>query len=209
MQKIFFALVVFCAANVANAHPIGFRDSVGVMTTFSKDERNVEINYSLRHWLAVSTKSFWFTRGTDRPDVLLGGVNGLIHRWNGENYQGNLYAETGFGRSRLSGSDRGAYYVGLLGDIEDRKYYALAHISTLRNSSGRETNHYKIRLGIAPYVEEFSALHTWLILQADRYTHVSSRYHLTPFLRFFYRNVLWEIGSSLQGDLKLNTIIHF
>ncbi len=213
MQRILFlAFAALCAAGASGnlwAHPVAFQGSVGVMSSFFPDERMLEVNYSLRHWVAPSARMYWYTPGTDRPDAVLGGVNFLLHRWNGDDYQANIYSETAFGSSRFTGTNRGAYYLGLQSDAETRKYYGLIHVSTLRNWSRAETSHYEVRAGIAPYVAEYDALHTWLILQADRYTHLGSKIRLSPFLRFFYRNVLWEIGSSLQGKFMLNTIIHF
>ncbi len=32
---------------------------------------------------------------------------------------------------------------------------------------------------------------------------------ITPLLRFFYKNVLWEIGSSLQSDFYLTLMVHY
>jgi hypothetical protein len=209
-KKIFLAVAILSlASGEVRAHPVAYQGSVGLMTEFSRETRMVEMNYSIRHWLAADSRVLWLTPGSDRPDAMLGGMNLLLHRWNGENYQANIYGEFAAGRSRLSGAERGAYYAGVQGDIEDRKYYGLIHVDTLRNSESQETNHYKVRAGFAPYVEEFDAFHTWFILQAERYTHLDSKFEVSPFLRFFYRNVLWEIGSSFKGDLKLNTIMHF
>ena len=38
---------------------------------------------------------------------------------------------------------------------------------------------------------------------------VNEKLMLTPLLRFFYHNVLWEIGSSTRGDWMLNLMVHY
>lgn len=37
---------------------------------------------------------------------------------------------------------------------------------------------------------------------------VGINWKITPLLRFFYKNVLWEIGSSLQSDFYLTLMLH-
>ncbi|MDE0151477.1 MAG: hypothetical protein OXK80_03125 [Bdellovibrionales bacterium] len=38
---------------------------------------------------------------------------------------------------------------------------------------------------------------------------VGINWKITPLLRFFYKNVLWEIGSSLQSDFYLTLMLHY
>lgn len=38
---------------------------------------------------------------------------------------------------------------------------------------------------------------------------VGINWKITPLLRFFYKNVLWEIGSSLQNDFYLTLMVHY
>lgn len=38
---------------------------------------------------------------------------------------------------------------------------------------------------------------------------VAFNWKITPLLRFFYKNVLWEIGSSLKSDFYLTLMIHY
>ena len=199
-------LFLFCSE--LYAHPVSYQGSLGMMGYFSKEMTDIEMNYSAKHWLAFSGRILRITPDTDRPDVTVGGLNLLLKRWNASGFQANIYTQLAAGNSRLSGRNRAAYLTELVGDIEDRHFYFYSHFSHLRNSEKQEMNHMEIRGGFTPYVGKFSDLHTWVILAATKQSIQDTKWRLTPFLRFFYQNVLWEIGSSLQGNIKFNTIIH-
>jgi hypothetical protein len=32
---------------------------------------------------------------------------------------------------------------------------------------------------------------------------------ITPLVRFFYQNILWEMGSSTRGEWMLNLMVHY
>jgi hypothetical protein len=194
----------------ARAHPVAFEGSTGIMGYHSRHMTDLELNYSVRSWIAPSLQLFRFTEGTNRPDVLLGKVNFLAKRWNGYDYQANIYLHAGGGVSRLFGERRGVYHLGATADIENRRLYLSGEADTLRDGDGTQTFFWKVRGGFAPYVADFSGLHTWLVLEARRMTlrNEHRRVEVIPTLRFFYQNVLWEVGSSLSGDVYFNYIIH-
>jgi hypothetical protein len=208
MKLIGFIAVTGLWSVMAFAHPVAFRDSVGIMGSHSREQSDMELNYSVRHWWALHAHSMRFHANTSEQDVWVGGANFLLHRWNTDSFQANLYLLTGVGESRLSGKRRGIVDGGLLADIENRQYYFSSYYSQLRHQGEIELQQYKIRAGMAPYIGDFKDLHTWFILEAYKKTYGDTKVQLTPFLRFFYRNVLWEVGSSLKGDLTFNYIIH-
>lgn len=205
-MKAFFLLLLLPLA--AEAHPVAFRGSFGFMGYHSRSFGDTEFNYSVRHWWAPSVQFLRFTEGTARPDMALAKLNLLLHRWNWPDSQANVYLSGGGGVSRLSGKRREVGELGLTFDIEDRKLYFLTSGSVVRNSRRNEVNFWKVRGGFAPYVADFDKLHSWLILELNRQSAGKGRVNVVPTLRFFYQNVLWEIGSSLAGDIQFNYIIH-
>ncbi len=207
-MKTLLALAGLLVSSLAQAHPVAFEGSFGIMGYHSAAMTDLELNYSVKHWLAPSLQYLRFTEGTSRPDVLLAKLNLLAKRWNGADYQGNIYLHGGYGQSRLSGRSRGAYHLGATGDAETRKVYGLAQLDLVRSSQGTEVLFWKARAGFAPYVASFEKLHSWLILEANRKSVGDRRVEIVPYLRFFYENVLWEVGASLQGELHFNYIIH-
>jgi hypothetical protein len=194
----------------ARAHPVAFEGSTGFMGYHSADMSDLEVNYSVRSWWAPSVQLLRYTRGTSRPDVVLGKVNFLAYRWNGPATQANIYLHGGGGISRLAEERRGVYHLGFTADIETRRLYFAAEADTLRDKISAQANFWKVRGGFAPYLADFSGLHTWMILEARQLALAQEKrkVEIIPTLRFFYQNVLWELGSSLGGDIYFNYIIH-
>jgi hypothetical protein len=207
MKRLFLAVgLALMAPGMALAHPVAYQGSVGIMGYHSPGMSDMELNYSIRHWIAPSVQTMRFTEGTSRPDFVLGKINLLAYRKNGADYQGNVYLHAGGGHSLLS--RRGVYHGGITADIEDRRLYFLTQWDVTRSSAGTEAWFWKVRGGFAPYIGQFEDLHSWLILEANRKNLGDKRIELVPTLRFFYQNVLWEVGASLKGEIHFNYIIH-
>ena len=95
-------------------------------------------------------------------------------------------------------------------DWESRKYYTAlsASVDFIR---GDDSSLYQLmyRVGMAPYIGKMKELQSWVVLQMDyaQYGDEAS-FEVTPMMRFFYRNTLWELGSSLSGDFFLTIMLH-
>jgi hypothetical protein len=198
-----FFILLFLAAPDAHAHPVAYQGSTGVMGFYSGGMMDFEVNHSLRYWFAPAVQVLRFTENTSKPDYFLGKLNFLAYRKNGEDYQANLYLHAGAGRS----SERGVFHYGVTADAENRRVYFLGQWDSILNSARTERRWWKLRAGFAPYLAGFEGVHSWLILEANQ--KIPGRVSLVPTLRFFYQNVLWEIGSSLDGEIHFNHIIHF
>ena len=122
----------------------------------------------------------------------------------------------------------------LSADWESRKIYTagkIAFMGRVKNFTGLEGD-FNYRIGFAPYVAGMDALQTWFVVmfQASGFGTTTKKYQknsfydvtfetshyalgfnwgITPLLRFFYKNVLWEIGSNLQNDFYLTLMVHY
>lgn len=192
-------------------HPVSFKDSVGIMGNHSPSLSHVQLNYSWRYWLATGIHYYKRPDFQENRYASFASVNLLLKRWNTERFQANLYGILGAGHSELNDEPRFIGAATVQFDIEDRKYYFLIKHMQLQSEEGAELNESKVRLGIAPYVEGYDGIHSWLILeyQSWRYLDSSRKEELTPLLRVFYRNLLFEIGQSFEGMTKFNYIAHF
>ncbi len=194
----------------ALGHPVAFEDSVGIMGKHSPILSHSQLNYSVKHWFAIGLH--YFRRPDQRDhDAIFATTNFLLKRWNGEGLQANVYTIAGGGSSALNGKAGGQYLGGLQFDIENRRYYFLAKHQSAFDLNREDLNQSNLRVGLAPYVASFDELHSWIILDwtSTKFQDGSGLDDLTPTLRFFYRNVLFEIGQSFNGLTKLNYIIHY
>jgi hypothetical protein len=58
---------------------------------------------------------------------------------------------------------------------------------------------YRLRAGVAPYLANSGALHTWLFVQVDRAAERGRRAEVAPVLRLFRGPLLVEAGVSDRG----------
>ena len=209
MKILAILLSVFFVLNI-NSHPVSYRDSIGLMGDHSPMLMHSQLNYSFRHSLAIGLHHM------RRPN--LEGAHGsfitaniLVKRWNGDGFQANTYLNIGLGKSQLTKVSRDSAMGLFQFDIENRDYYFLAKHIGVFNENWSEFGQSVVRVGFSPYVVNFDGLHSWIILewQKSSFKHENGVIDLTPFLRVFYKNLLFEIGQSIDGVTKFNYITHF
>ena len=93
--------------------------------------------------------------------------------------------------------------TGLEGDWETRNLYVAGKYLQFH-----DTFFSQVRFGISPRKASFEELQTWFMLQGMVVRDIQDTVMITPMLRFFYHNVLLEMGSSTRGDWMLNLMIH-
>lgn len=143
-------------------------------------------------------------------------TNILLKRWNEEKSQANVYLMLSAGAQNIDGfSDRNAAgFVKLAADWEDRRYF-FSYFARQSLSEGARQNmfHHGGRIGITPYIGDYGALHTWVMVQLDHYPDRDPIHGdelvATPLLRFFKGVFLGEIGYSSENELLLNAAIRF
>jgi hypothetical protein len=128
-------------------------------------------------------------------------LNYLLYRRNAASFQANVFVAGGVGYyDGPNGSNIGTRFS-IQADAEDRRRYIAARFHHYYSSGVLHRQKWVGRVGWAPYEAGFQDLNTWLILQAEYETRHKQELVIRPIVRFFYRNVLAEIGSSLDGDL--------
>jgi hypothetical protein len=143
---------------------------------------------------------------------LFGGVefNALLKRWNNFDSQGNVYWLSALGVNGIDDDARMAGMGGVQADWEDRRYYTSYANEYRFDAQDDESFKQSARVGIAPYVAESGALHTWVMLQVDHLPQgEDNNWRVTPLVRLFQGDVLAEAGVSLDGDLLLNLDVTF
>ena len=210
-MKSILAVIGLLLSSSSWAHPVSFKGSLGIMGSQSELLSHNQINYSATHRFAFGAHYLRRpNRETDREAGFFT-TNFLLKRWNGSSYQGNIYALQGLGGSDYSGRGRLSGVSGLQFDIEDRELYFLAKHLESYNGEGSDFRQSIVRAGVAPYVADFEGIHSWLILQwqQNQFVDEDPVRDVTPFIRVFYNNLLFELGQSLDGVTRFNYITHF
>lgn len=136
--------------------------------------------------------------------------NRLLKRRNTRYSQANLYLRSQLGVLRNAGSDRLAGTIGISADWETRRYFT-SYAANYREADNLDEFNFsqQARIGIAPYIAEYGNWHTWLMLQLDHQRDREDELTLTPMVRLFRSNYLFEFGISENEDLMFNWVVRY
>lgn len=208
MKRWLIAIVLITPA--AWSHPVAFQGSTSVLSFNSKKMNELMLGYSFSPRLAVAAT---YLRDTEsKSEFYIPRVNFLMKRWNREGSQGNIYITAGSGVEKQNSIFTGAHTGQLIADWESRTYYVSAEHTYIRRgykhpTESQDYNHSKVRAGFAPFKGDYNDLNIWFITQFDRHQD-EDQIDATQFLRFYLKNVLWEIGASFDGSLAFNFMLH-
>lgn len=207
MKMIFLVWAILGTVNLF-AHPVIYKDGVVLWTQLSSESNVIRGSYTFDPSFSVELNSTYYRNLDKYRDYTLG-VNYLVKRWLGADSQGNIYVQAHAGFYEQKEVDENGFVAHgmLMGDWESRKYYT-AGGAMLYYFNDQYLPKFNARIGFAPYDAGMDALQSWLILQVSYFEENSKNIEVTPMLRFFYKNVLWEVGASLKGDFFLTLMTH-
>ncbi|MGE3683778.1 MAG: hypothetical protein AB7G93_18825 [Bdellovibrionales bacterium] len=193
----------------ASAHPVAYQGATGLMTWNQPFMSDHWITYSFRPDTAVAGR--FMRMNMKDGELKYSGLqlDYLVKRWNGDDYQGNIYVYGGGGHVRFENQNGSASFGGMEADVEDRKYFALVKAEYMDSNVGDDFGHVEGRLGIAPYEAEYDEMASWFMIQAQWHPTLEKRFLVTPLARLFYKSFLLETGVSLDGDWMINFMFHF
>lgn len=205
------ALIVLAALLSASAlaHPTSYQGAVAVMTWNQPFLSDNWIAYSYRADMAIAARLMRMEMPEGRLWAYLPQADFLLKRWNLPDAQANIYAYGAFGGVRMEGKSGRAGLLGVETDAESRSLFGSLKAERMNASIGPDFEHYEARVGMAPYEAEFDEIASWFMVQLQYHPTLEKKTVVTPLARFFYRNVLWEIGVSLEGDTMTNLMFHF
>jgi hypothetical protein len=189
---------------------VSYQDGFGLMSYNSKGMNEVLATYSYRHWSAIA---FTYVRD-GATEFYVPRLNFLLKRWNEPESQANVYLSAGSGLEKYGDNTEPVHLGELVMDWESRKYYTYFEHLYLRRSEERDPSipqkdyqHTKARLGFAPFLADYEDLNIWFIAQFDKHLD-NKQIGTTQFLRFYRKNVLWEVGADFKGNMAFNFMIH-
>jgi len=180
------------------------------MSQNSLEKSEFMVNYSPTSSIALGAN---YLRIRDENFVFTN-LSYLLARINDEDSQANFYISLGPGLIK----DRNIYkyrkFAEIQADWESRKYYVeytdmmiFNHRAAQNTASNLKIEERKLRLGLAPFKGEFDGLNVWLIAELEQKVE-SNLIGMTQFLRFYFKNTLWEIGADRDGVFNLNYMIN-
>ena len=201
----------------AAARPVTYVDGWSVMSENRSTQNELMVDYTFTRSLAIGLRASSYRTPSGDVTAVAPVANLLAARWNGETTQANLYAGGGYGLFTPSPStpavarpvpegSRARRYGGLMlldADVESRVLYASARLERSAAPWPEALTYGRVRAGMSPFLGDVASLHVWTLLQWD-YAGWRKQAELTPMLRFFYQNMLWEIGVGSRGNAQLN-----
>lgn len=201
MRSIFAVLALSLVATAGQARPVTFPGGSMSMTEVDGTSVTTQVDHTLNRHLALGAYALTENDGSRRSAGVLANV--LLMRKNTEDSQANVYLMAGVGpswvRQASGGRERRASgFAGAEADWETRRWFvgASAKLSVVGDDAQAG---WRTRVGVAPYIANSGALHSWLMLQVGRSAIPGRKTEVTPLVRLFKGPVLAEAGVSHRG----------
>jgi hypothetical protein len=204
---MFNLIAILFLNHLVSAHPVTFVDGTMFKNMAREDMSETSVTYTFAPRFAVGLGYERLQMETSENSWGMLDFNALFKRWNGEDSQANIYLLSGAGAYWDKTKESAAGKWGVQADYETRQFYTLASY-TGWHAEDVETYYAVYRIGYAPFVAGYNDLNVWMITQLDYNPDMRSEVQVTPFLRFFYKNILWEMGASLRGNFYWQFMVH-
>jgi hypothetical protein len=138
-------------------------------------------------------------------------LNYLVHRWNLDDAQANIYIWGGLGNTTGNTFSGSAFTqnAGVQADYETRRVYA-SFKTDLQRSSDFSHRIDTLQLGLAPYRHEYGGVAAWFLVQAREYSGGIHRGAETAVLLRLFKGGVWvEAGITNAGKLQAMAMFNF
>lgn len=207
----FLLLVLLSVTSTLYAHPVIFKGGTVVSSANMEGYSDNQILYSYSSKWAAGVNHWRFSKDDQNTELGLARLNHLLWRNNGENFQSNIYLSGGAGIMDAEigkKNTREAYMMGAEIDWETRTLFTSLKHYQFSSPALADIAMTQARVGFSPKETPFEELQTWFMVQAMYSGDIDQTVSITPLLRFFYHNVLWEMGASSRGEWLLNLMVH-
>ena len=196
------------------AKPIAFADGYTVMAEYGAGTmKEVQLFYAPRYDFSVGGGHVELDSDQTAKSrrINYARLNYLVHRWNLDDAQANLFAWGGLGSATgntFSGTLL-AENAGAQADYETRRVYASLK-TDLQRSSAFSHRIDTLQLGLAPYKHEYGGVATWLLVQGRQYTGGLHRGTESALLVRLFKGGAWiEAGVTNGGKVQAMAMFNF
>ena len=210
------AAAVLITAIPAEARPVSYPEGWTVMQMNEADSHWLHVHYTTDPKTSIGLKIE--NMGYGDHTFIGGQYNRLLKRWNAPASQANMYLKLGAGVADGSfnqnvSDTRAAGFARFSADWETRRWFISGDLNAYARE-GKTMTSQKARVGVAPYVADYGALHTWLMVQADWKQNRDAdqgedAFTVTPLVRFFKGSSLLELGYSSNDEPLVNFVYRF
>ena len=197
----------------AHARPVSYPDAWTVMIKNDVQQYSFHAHYTLdvNHSLGLRLRY-------DRDDdvVFTGAqLNRLFKRWNKPDSQANWYGRIAVGHVQdekpdlLAQDDDLGIFLGTSADWETRRWFISGAVEYWDFGRYGQKQSFHSRLGVAPYIANTGALHTWIMLEGHNRPESNDPMTGTLLLRFFKGPSLLELGIDDNTNPMVNYIHRF
>lgn len=203
----FIIFSVFLIPQIVSAHPVTFQGGTMIKSMFREDMSETSVAHSFHRQLAAGFEVDTLQLGLQQTTWAFAEFNARPFRWNMDHAQANVYLLTGVGGFKNQLTEDWAGKAGIQIDYETREIFTmLKHQEWFTdNLQARMT---QLQLGFAPFVAGYNDLNIWTLIQLDYSKEMRAYTQVTPQLRFFYKNVFWEMGASTGGNFYGLFMVH-
>ena len=194
--------------------PIAFADGYTVMAEYGAGTmKEVQLFYAPRYDFSVGGGHVELDSDETAKSrrINYARLNYLVHRWNLDDAQANLFAWGGLGSATgntFSGTLL-AENAGAQADYETRRVYA-SFKTDLQRSAAFSHRIDTLQLGLAPYKHEYGGIATWFLVQARQYTGGIHRGTESALLLRLFKGGAWiEAGVTNGGKLQAMAMFNF
>lgn len=202
-MRYLLTILVFFSLKL-QAHPVIYQDGIALSSSNMESYGENYLMYSYTNTWAAGLAQYRFSQDKQHTEIGLLKLNHLLWRQNSEDSHANIYLHGGIGKAA-----RETYMAGIETDWETRKLFTSFKHFEFHTPGLMDRTVTQARIGFAPILTDFKDLQTWVMLQGMYTPEVDATVMVTPLLRFFYHNVLWEMGSSLRGEWMFNFMVHY
>jgi hypothetical protein len=190
------------------AHPVPYKDAVALTTLNQPFQSDNSLAFSFHRQASIGARIMTFDDRIGQMSFYAPQLNFLLKRWNGEGFQANVYSMLAVGPMTYNKHEHSAILTALEGDIESRWLMFSGMAEKMWTGVGYDFWHLRSRAGAAPYAAGFNQVATWFMIQYDYNPILRGWDKVTPLVRMFYKNYLWEAGVSTDGDWMFNFMVH-
>ncbi len=211
-MRIAFFITLFCigflwCVETVMARPVSYPGGWTGMIMNTPDTNSFHAHYSPTARYSVGYKiEHW---RDDDYTLHMAQMNNLLNRWNGRDYQANIYLKSGLGISDNTENDGLAGFSGVALDWENRRFFTSYENRYTKVSDVDDFYMQSARVGVAPYIGDYGDLHTWFMLQVDHQPENQHAVTVMPMVRFFKDVHLVEAGINNQGSVLFNWVIRY